>query len=137
MIKLLQVMSMNNQTIVFKVSDNLKQQMIDFYQDRFYEKKPPYSVFQVRDYDCIITLYESGKVMFQGLGADIEASYWTEQERIMNNRNIYFVPFRQDDCINKPPSLVADFSLIPDTIKNALQKKQLQPVLRQGAASGV
>ena len=79
---------MNNQTIVFKVSDNLKQQMIDFYQDRFYEKKPPYSVFQVRDYDCIITLYESGKVMFQGLGADIEASYWTEQERIMNNRNI-------------------------------------------------
>ena len=79
---------MNNQTIVFKVSDNLKQQMIDFYQDRFYDKKPPYSVFQVRDYDCIITLYESGKVMFQGLGADIEASYWTEQERIMNNRNI-------------------------------------------------
>ena len=79
---------MKNQTIVFKISDNLKEQVIDFYKDRFQENHPPYSVFQVRDYDCIITLYESGKLMFQGLGADIEASYWTEQERILNNRNI-------------------------------------------------
>lgn len=62
--------------------------MIDFYQDRALDKKPPYSVFQVKDYDCVITLYESGKVMFQGLGADIEASYWTEQERIKNKRDI-------------------------------------------------
>ncbi len=79
---------MKNQTIVFKISDNLREQVIDFYKDRFVENNPPYSVFQVRDYDCIITLYESGKLMFQGLGADIEASYWTEQERILNNRNI-------------------------------------------------
>ena len=79
---------MKNQTIVFKISDNLKDQVIDFYKDRFIDNNPPYSVFQVRDYDCIITLYESGKLMFQGLGADIEASYWTEQERVLNNRNI-------------------------------------------------
>lgn len=79
---------MKQQTIVFKISDNLKQDMIDFYQDRFIDKKPPYSVFQVKDYDCVITLYESGKVMFQGLGADIEASYWTEQERILNKRDV-------------------------------------------------
>lgn len=79
---------MKNQTIVFKISDNLREQVIDFYKDRFVENNPPYSVFQVRDYDCIITLYESGKLMFQGLGADIEASYWTEQERVLNNRNI-------------------------------------------------
>ena len=79
---------MKQQTIVFKVSDNLKNEMIEFYQDRFLDKKPPYSVFQVKDYDCVITLYESGKVMFQGLGADIEASYWTEQERIKNNRDV-------------------------------------------------
>ena len=79
---------MKNQTIVFKISDNLKKEVIDFYKDRFIENNPPYSVFQVRDYDCIITLYESGKLMFQGLGADIEASYWTEQERILNNRDV-------------------------------------------------
>lgn len=79
---------MKQQTIVFKVSDNLKKKMIDFYSDRFEEKHPPYSVFQVKEYDCVITLYESGKVMFQGLGADIEASIWTEAERIENNRDI-------------------------------------------------
>lgn len=79
---------MKQQTIVFKVSDNLKEKMIEFYQDRAEDKKPPYSVFQVKDYDCVITLYESGKVMFQGIGADIEASYWTEEERITNNRDV-------------------------------------------------
>ncbi len=79
---------MKNQTIVFKISDNLKAQVIDFYKDRTIDNNPPYSVFQVRDYDCTITLYESGKLMFQGIGADIEASYWTEQERVLNNRDI-------------------------------------------------
>ena len=53
--------------------------MIEHYQDMV-TGKPPYSIFQVKQYDCVITLYESGKVMFQGIGADIEASYWTEQE---------------------------------------------------------
>ena len=81
-------MTMKQQTIVFKVSDNLKEKMIDFYRDRFAPKTPPYAVFQVKDYDCTITLYESGKVMFQGIGADIEASIWTEQERITNNRDV-------------------------------------------------
>lgn len=75
-------------TIVFKISNNLKQELIDFYQDRFALKKPPYSVFQVKDFDCVTTLYESGKIMFQGMAADIEASYWFERERILNNRNI-------------------------------------------------
>ena len=75
-------------TIVFKVSDNIKPLMLEFYQDRMLDKKPPYSVFQVKEYDCVITLYESGKVMFQGIGADIEASYWVEEERIKNGRII-------------------------------------------------
>lgn len=78
---------MKQQTIVFKISDNLRDEVIDFYKDRTIDNKPPYSVFQVKDYDCVITLYESGKLMFQGIGADIEASYWTEQERIRNNRD--------------------------------------------------
>lgn len=75
-------------TIVFKISDNLKDDVINFYKDRFCSKTPPYAVFQVKDFDCVITLYESGKIMFQGLGADIEASYWIEQERIKNKRLI-------------------------------------------------
>ncbi len=75
-------------TIVFKISDNLKPQMLEFYKDRMSPTHPPYSVFQVKDFDCVTTLYESGKVMFQGIGADIEASYWLEEERIKNNRII-------------------------------------------------
>ncbi len=75
-------------TIVFKVSDNIKPLMMEFYQDRKEAKTPPYALFQVKDYDCVTTLYESGKVMFQGIGADIEASYWIEEERIRNGRII-------------------------------------------------
>lgn len=82
------VMEMAQTTIVYKVSNNLRNEIIDFYQDRFLEKKPPYSVFQVKDIDCVTTLYESGKIMFQGIGADIEASYWIERERILNKRNV-------------------------------------------------
>ena len=75
-------------TIVFKVSDNVKQRMLKYYEDMKHEKTPPYALFQVKDIDCVTTLYESGKVMFQGIGADIEATLWTEQERILNNRII-------------------------------------------------
>lgn len=75
-------------TIVYKISDNLRNEIIEFYQDRCVSKKPPYSVFQVKDIDCVTTLYESGKIMFQGIGADIEASYWIERERILNSRNV-------------------------------------------------
>lgn len=48
---------------------------------------------------------------------------------LLNCKNIYFVPFRQDDCINKPNSLVADMTKIKETIEAALDQKQLQPVL--------
>ena len=74
-------------TIVFKVSNNIKEKMIEHYQDMI-TGKPPYSVFQVKQFDCVITLYESGKVMFQGIGADIEANMWKDLESHFNNRNI-------------------------------------------------
>ena len=35
-------------TVVFKVSDNIKAQMIDYYKDMV-TSKPPYSIFQVKD----------------------------------------------------------------------------------------
>ncbi len=74
--------------IVFKISDNLKAKLIKFYEPNFAQNKPPYSVFQVKKYDVTITLYESGKVMFQGIGADIEASIWIDAEKRLNNRII-------------------------------------------------
>ena len=48
---------------------------------------------------------------------------------LMARKHIYFVPFRQDDPVEKPTSAVADFSLVPDTIAAALEGRQIQPVL--------
>lgn len=48
--------------------------------------------------------------------------------QLMNCKNIFFVPMKQDDCINKPNSVVADFSLIEMTMQTALENRQLQPV---------
>ena len=75
-------------TIVFKPSDNIKEKMIDYYDLLRRDKKPPYSVFQAEEGGTIITLYESGKVMFQGISADIDANMWKDLERHYNNRDI-------------------------------------------------
>ncbi len=49
---------------------------------------------------------------------------------LMNSKNIYFVPMEQDDYINKPNSIVADFKYIPDTVREVLAtNKQPQPML--------
>ena len=53
--------------------------------------------------------------------------------RLLNVRNIYFVPFGQDDPVKKPRSLVADFNQIPRTIAAALSGVQMQPMLSYGA----
>ncbi len=41
---------------------------------------------------------------------------------LMNSKNIYFVPMRQDDPENKPNSIVADFEKIPETLEHVLTK---------------
>ena len=50
--------------------------------------------------------------------------------KLLNRRGIYFVPFRQDDPVNKPRSLQSDFSLTEQTLEAALRGMQLQPILR-------
>lgn len=47
---------------------------------------------------------------------------------LLNTKNIYFVPLRQDDPVKKHNSLVCDFTKIKDTIEAALSGRQLQPV---------
>ena len=58
--------------------------------------------------------------------------------RLMNTKNIYFGPFRQDDPLRKPCSLQADFSLLERAVESALAGRQLQPVLlaAQGGVHG-
>lgn len=75
-------------TIVFKVSDALKEELISYYADKKREKTPPYAVFQAMESDTIVTLYESGKVMFQGISADIDAAMWSQREKKISGRNV-------------------------------------------------
>ena len=48
---------------------------------------------------------------------------------LLCRKNVYFVPFRQDDPFGKPTSLVAEFNLVSTAVKEALAGRQLQPVL--------
>jgi len=48
---------------------------------------------------------------------------------LANSKNIYFVPFRQDNYKDKPNSMVADFDLLVPALEEALEGRQLQPVL--------
>ena len=50
---------------------------------------------------------------------------------LMNMKNIYFVPFGQDDHVKKPNSMVADLTRLPETLLAALEGRQLQPVIRK------
>ncbi len=63
--------------IVIKVDNETKDKMIEYYKDKLRDKTPPYAIFQAEEEDTIITLYESGKCMFQGTSADVDANMWS------------------------------------------------------------
>lgn len=48
---------------------------------------------------------------------------------LLNRKNVYFVPFRQDQPEKKPASLIADFSKLGETVTAALDGRQLQPLM--------
>ncbi|MBR1585312.1 MAG: dipicolinate synthase subunit B [Clostridia bacterium] len=52
--------------------------------------------------------------------------------KILTMRNVYIVPFGQDDPVGKPRSLVADFEKIPEALAAALAGAQTQPILLGG-----
>lgn len=49
---------------------------------------------------------------------------------LMYMKNIFFVPFGQDNFKSKPSSMIAKVNLIPDTIEEALKGQQIQPILQ-------
>ncbi|MCR5704333.1 MAG: dipicolinate synthase subunit B [Eubacterium sp.] len=49
---------------------------------------------------------------------------------LLNTKNIYFVPFGQDNYVTKPNSMIAHMNLIGDTIEMAFSGKQIQPVIK-------
>ena len=48
---------------------------------------------------------------------------------LVNRKNIYFVPMRQDDPVGKPTSMISDLALLEETVEAALQGRQLQPIM--------
>ena len=73
---------MQQTTITLKVSDKTKEQMIEYFEDLKREKTPPYAIFQAQDGDTVVTLYESGKAVFQGHDADLSSDFWIATEKI-------------------------------------------------------
>lgn len=59
-----------------------------------------------------------------GLGANGENIL-----KLLNTKNIYLIPFAQDDPQNKPKSLVYDYTKLVDTMNLALKNKQIQPLI--------
>lgn len=76
-------------TITLKVSDNTMEKMTEYFEDKKRLKTPPYAVFQADEADTVVTLYQSGKAVFQGISADIDANLWSQMEKNLNpNKNV-------------------------------------------------
>ena len=51
--------------------------------------------------------------------------------KLLNTKNIYFIPFGQDNFVSKPNSLISHFDMLIPTIEEALNDNQIQPVLKE------
>ncbi len=80
-------MEKKQSVISFKVSEetaNMMDEELDWCKR---PTTPAYARFQAKDGDTVITLYESGKVVFQGKDADLAADFWIATEKI-HNKNL-------------------------------------------------
>ena len=69
-------------TKVLNVGEKTKDMMVEYFEDLKRDKTPPYALFQADDGDTVVTLYQSGKAVFQGRDADLAADFWIETEKI-------------------------------------------------------
>ena len=75
-----------NNVISFKVSDKTADMMTEELSWCMREKAPAYAKWQAKDGDTVITLYESGKVVFQGKDADLASDFWVSTEKINSGK---------------------------------------------------
>ncbi len=68
-------------TVTLKVSEKTMKKMEEYFKDKRRPKTPPYAVFQADEMDTVVTLYQSGKAVFQGICADMDARIWYETEK--------------------------------------------------------
>ena len=72
----------NSTTISFNVSEKTQEMMSEELSWCMRDKTPQYAKWQAKDGDCVVTLYESGKVVFQGKDANLASDFWIETEKI-------------------------------------------------------
>ena len=74
--------------ITLKTCEKTRNMMLEFYEEMRREKTPQYALFQADDGETVVTLYESGKAVFQGKDADLASDYWIETEKINSGKAI-------------------------------------------------
>ena len=75
--------------ITLKTCKKTADMMKDFYFEQRRDKTPQYAEFQADDGDTVVTLYTSGKAVFQGADADLSSQYWIETEKINSGTAIF------------------------------------------------
>ena len=75
-----------NSVISFVVSDKTQEMMAEELSWCMRDKTPAYAKWQAKDGDTVITLYESGKVVFQGKDADLSSDFWITTEKINSGK---------------------------------------------------
>lgn len=98
-------------TKVIRVDNDTKKLMNEFYKDMKRDKTPPYAVFQADTGDTIVTLYESGKAMFQGVSADIEAGMWESIRKDKDNIDYFMdtkdTKVKKEDQVDIPSDIAS------------------------------
>ena len=79
-------MQNKSSVISFKVSDKTADMMTEELNWCMRETTPQYAKWQAKDGDTVITLYESGKVVFQGKDADLASDFWITTEKINSGK---------------------------------------------------
>lgn len=98
-------------TITLKVSENTKQKMIEYFADKRRPKTPAYAIFQADEADTVVTLYESGKAVFQGISADIDAKMWMEIEQSLNPGKKVEISNSEDKKKKEKTKIVIDYKI--------------------------
>lgn len=75
-------------TKVLVVSDKTKEMMVDYFSEFKRDKTPQYAILQADDGDTVVTLYNSGKAVFQGRDADLAADFWIETEKLNSGKAV-------------------------------------------------
>ena len=98
-------------TKVIRVDNDTKKLMNEFYKDMKRDKTPPYAIFQADTGDTIVTLYESGKAMFQGVSADIEAGMWESIRKDKDNIDYFMdtkdTKIKKEDQVDIPSDIAS------------------------------